>query len=38
MPWHIILVFFVIGIFAGIKGGKKDKKRSEENGQQNLGL
>ncbi len=36
MPWHIIMVFFVIGVFAGINGGKKDKKRSEEKDQQKI--
>lgn len=35
MPWHIIMVFFVIGVFAGINGGKKDKKKKEETIQQN---
>jgi hypothetical protein len=30
MPWHIILVFFAIGVFSGINGGKKEKKRNED--------
>ncbi len=29
MPWHIILVFFFIGILMGINTGKKQKKRNE---------
>ena len=36
MPWHIIMIFFVIGIFAGINGGKKGKKRSEDKAQENV--
>lgn len=35
MPWHIILVFFAIGIFSGISSGKKEKKQSG-NGQNNI--
>ena len=35
MPWNIIMIFFVIGIFAGINSGKKDKKNSEEKEQKN---
>ena len=35
MPWNIIMVFFVIGIFAGINSGKKDKKKSEAREQEN---
>ncbi len=30
MPWHIILVFFVIGILMGINSGKKEMKSIEE--------
>ena len=36
MPWNIIMVFFIIGIFAGVKSGKKDKKLSDEKDQENI--
>jgi len=29
MPWHIILIFFLIGVFAGINSGKKDERKKE---------
>lgn len=28
MPWHIILIFFVVGILFGIRSGKKELKSS----------
>jgi hypothetical protein len=29
MPWHIILIFFFIGVFMGVNTGKKQKKQHE---------
>lgn len=29
MPWHIILVFMLIGFLMGINSGKKDQKKRE---------
>jgi hypothetical protein len=31
MPWRIIMIFFAIGVYLGIKGEKKAKKKAEEN-------
>ena len=31
MPWHIIIIFFFIGIFMGINTGKKQKKQKKQN-------
>lgn len=28
MPWHIIMIFFVLGIFMGIKSGKDDDRKA----------
>lgn len=34
MPWHIIMVFFALGVYLGIKSGQKDHaKRAAEHAQ-----
>lgn len=30
MPWHIIIVFFIIGALMGVKSGKDDDKLAAE--------
>lgn len=32
MPWNIILIFFFLGIIAGVNSNKKDRKRKTRDG------
>lgn len=33
MPWHIILVFFFLGVLMGINSGKKEQKSIQNSAQ-----